>query len=64
MGYYCSIKSKTGRTVGQARHHPAGTDHAGHVLAPAHEHEVSVGAELSEVAVDGLLRPAKVVFER
>ena len=64
MGYYCSIKSKTGRAVGQDRSHIQGADHAGHVLAPAHEHEVSVGAELSEVAVDGLLRAAKVVFER
>ena len=50
--------------MGQDRSHIQGTDHAGHVLAPAHEHEVSVGAELSEVAVDGLLRAAKVVFER
>ena len=50
--------------MGQDRSHFQGTDRAGHVLAPAHEHEVSVGAELSPVEVDGLLRPSKVVFER
>ena len=63
MGYYRSSGTTTGGAVGQDRSHFQGTDHAGHVLAPAHEHEVSVGAELFAVAVDGLLRPAKVVFE-
>ena len=63
MGLFSGIGLTTGRTLGQARDYPAGTDHAGHVLAPAHEHEVSFGAELSEVAVDGLLCEAKVVFE-
>ena len=64
MGLFGGIGLATGRPLGQARDYPAGADHAGHVLAPAHEHEVSVGAELSPLAVDGLLRPANVVFER
>ena len=63
MGLFSGIGLATGRPLGQARHYLEGADHAGHVLAPAHEHEVSFGAELSEVAVDGLLREAALVFE-
>ena len=61
MGLLSGIGLTAGRPLGQARHYLEGADHAGHVLAPAHEHEVSFGAELSPVAVDGLLRASKVV---
>ena len=63
MGLFSGIGIATGRTVGQARNYPEGTDHESHVLAPAHEHEVSFGTKLSEVAVDGLLCEAALVFE-